>query len=887
MAFIIDDTAITYTFSGSVRVALVYDEYANAYDAYGYMRGWWCWADVSDGDWQILNCRIIDYIPPEEPEIYGYYVMGIDLQVETDDGRVTTTYTWNQPEGQYGIEPYDLNINYTITVSVPVRWTGEISQCEVPSGLPEGKIWRSYVTSRSASWFIDQRLTRRLVRNIEQDVTLAWSFGSQTGNGTANTLVETLYKPCRMAVAMDGIADSRSDETHWGTLAVCELTIDGLASPHFGERSYVNSSDYACLSLNDNAITYSAPYTGEEASGVTVENCISAYAVTYDPDIAYCDGHSITADVVVSGEVPTWNPSTKTWEVDSGETTIDSVASLQYGGWWRITGLYPLTGDYQVNTTTAEFKQVYPLWTQDDPEWYVDICGRVDDPPLLGQPGWAAKPGEDDADWSDCRCLIPFEDEQLTTDTVLTVTRTHTTRQLVTWTYAGRGDWTLSDSEHFTFTSGPGGELVVTCNNDNGWMSIDYEDCRSENVAATDTWLGCRYLELLVSSSDSSEFEIEVAGRQYTVSADKPLIDVLAAASTPQATQSLLPTFLPEQTDDSGNPDPPTVTDVPLDWGIYKPGTITLRNMRNGSSYTISGLRVVNKTSPVVVILPEGGWAGYQQDSERDPSSDPAAYHYAGTGGTENHRVDFYAHRTGYVIVDGLISHEIIGNLYRYLYESDDWGTAEPGLYANNSGLYQGEYYRSFPHEATPLITVEYAGSGERGWAYTWAESGSVAYIPIGYLSPGYYSGSSIAISAALRTTTERLPAGLNISRTVEKRFGGLGLIRVIDPRRELSTRTLLVSTGCEGNYETATDSAENYLTWREAGNTRTLKQYAADGSLHTYTAVVDGSAEATSEVRNRAVYLSIAVSGGTATASSIAAAQSRRTRRYYVGAIV
>jgi hypothetical protein len=319
-------------------------------------------------------------------------------------------------------------------------------------------------------------------------------------------------------------------------------------------------------------------------------------------------------------------------------------------------------------------------------------------------------------------------------------------------------------------------------------------------------------------------------------------IDLLGPSNFPSPnpfTQSLIPTFLPEQTT------PPTVTDIPFDWGVYKPGTLKISGFVEGASYTFDGLDVVAVAAPYVQIFPEPQWVGFQPDIARDPGSDPFAFQSAGVAGD----LTVYYQRIGYLIQDGAVAAEIVS----VKHIRDDGVTPGWSVYAPSINEAQGAYELfAFPHHELALHSVAASGSTASGGL------GSVSDMPLAHLTSGTHvpSAGVISVPACLRVTKVTFPANYsNFTPVFYKGYGGAALVRIPN---SLNARAVHVVEGEDGGAYTAdSDTSGTFLSFGNPTVTRTISQ------ANEHTAItIDSDAASTFDlsIRNRALSFATAL---------------------------
>ena len=755
------------------------------------------------------------------------------LHIRTDDGIETLTYQW-QEEDTWPNTTWGKTIGFSATITVPMKITAEMAVIDALTGT---KIWKDYPTAKSAGWMADPELRLSWERDETQDITVHADIMGVTGDYVANTLyVPDMFGAVACRLHTSASVHPSGDD--WDDIASYTLATGGCLEPlSFGTHEYTLDG-YPVLSLSGTSVSVSASSAGL-AEGPAICSYVSAYNSTYSGNVRYLEGGEFTdppAQVTIEEEAPVWDPGSLVWEQPHGGTTVFEATGgvIEYEGWWELTGIYGYSGDYIATAGTASCKSTGVTLVNGE---YVSRHGplAVVTPGDIEQPAYAATADPDDESFADCRMLCTLDEPGTVVTDILEITPTHSSRQVVEWLYTGLSDWTY-DPDKLTLAN-VDGQIQVTCVSADGTMSIAYADCRKEAGADTDNWLGVRFFEVGISGTDTTDFNIEIAGRTYAVSTDKQRVDVLACAEAlpDPPTQSALPTFQPALTT------PPTVTDVPKDWGIYQPGTITLSGFTEGKTYLLDGITLVRTSAPKFVVVPEAQWVGYESNCDRDPSvdGDPAAFHQAAT--------TVWAHRTGVVMLDGMILAEIVSTLF----DSDGgWSETYPSL------AHTRDYF-AYPHPVTALVTVSVEAGATRtfGMEYEWDAGGDQTQIPLGYLL-GYQAGPVVttdSIDAQLQFCRLSMPPNM-LRQTVyyDKRYGGLGVVRIADATRNWQVRAVDVTTGCTGNYSATTGLDGVFLTWGTSEECKALSQYAVHEWSVTVTDGDEGSAS--HDVRNRAL---------------------------------
>jgi len=764
----------------------------------------------------------------DEPAIV---TMQASLFIRTDEGVESLHYDW-QFEATWPNITWAKSIAFSVTVTVPMKVSAQLRTLPALEGT---ELWKRYPTAKTPNWMEDRELRLSWERDEDRDIVIDADLMGETGQYVANSL----YEPDQfgmIACRPHASAELNPTASDWDTLCSISLGTGGCLQPtNFGAHDY-KLGDFTALSLSGSSITCAAPEEGL-AEGPELYSYIAAHSVEYTGDITYLEGLPLEDVGVIAGEeAPVWDPVEGEWGApNDGITSLEQTGgTVDYLGQWQLDGLFGYGGDYKISDSVARCDSV-AIVVQDEEEWTTHGGLYVDQPGDHNQPEYAATAEPNDETFADKRILLTVPEQSTIVSNLIGVSSASGSRKVAEWLYSGLANWTY-DTEKLLCEDDGHGKIKVTCLNASGSMSIGYAACRKEaGPNETDNWLGCRYFELDIAGANTDDFNIQVAGRTYLVSTQKPRVDVLTfAEELPYPpTQSLLPTFQPEAIE------PPTVTDIPKDWGIYQPGTIVLSGFAEGASYVLDGITLVRTSAPKLLILPEPQWVGWKPNYPRDPSvdGDPQAFFDAGE--------DHWAHRIGFVLMDGMVVAEIVSTVFE---DNEGWTIEHPAFSSEHN-------YMAFPHPVTVLATVALNPAAVSACAYEWDEEGDLSEMPIAYLA----GPVALAQACGARLSFSRLTLPPNMVRPVlsfAKYYGGVGLVRVADPTRNYPARPIDVTTGCEGDYSAETDQSSSFLTWGDGTETKTLRQYSQDNALHEWSAAVTDGDEGSAfyDVRNRAL---------------------------------
>jgi hypothetical protein len=828
----------TLGFTGIVHVELRTDESNN----------FWCLPTLTLSNGAQIECEYIANINEDE---FGDIISVVRCWMY--NGGNDIYHDVIIPRDEYGLLPFSVDVPYSFTTQVPYDLEASV---ESLPGTEGGELWRAWTIAPDPNWLLDSKLKLWYSCPASQVVIVNAAIGDTTG--AEYTWAAAAGAILNLGALSATILATPSDAPGgaWGAVGSASFVRTGLAPVNFGTHDY-SINGFTVISLAGDTVTAYATASSQYAYANAV-----VYAGSFSTEctgtVKYVDGrllHDAGFDPKLNLPENVRVHNGTTWGSGSIGTELDhdGGAALNYSGYWELTTLEnfsgTIVGDYLVTTQNPlDIRAV----CRDCTVATVDGDLRREHGPLtvkdvasLGQPDYVGAANES---YSDCRVLLEHDDAALTITGALSVAVNASSRKVVDWAY---GDTFRTSG---VTPSNVGGKPAFHVDSAGAYIECDYSAVKEADAWAAH-WLLVRYADINLVSGPAADFTVEIAEREYACSVAKPRVDLLAftgAAITP-ATQSLLPTFLPERTKktgglDDGDPDPPVVTDIPKDWGVYLPGVIRFSGLTVGETYILDNITLQRLTDPVTLILPEPNWTGWQPDSTRSPEvgSDPPAFDDCGIGGTTAIPCHVWAQQIGWVIVDGA-KLEIVGSLFRLNgLETQTWDVRYPMF--DETGRPQ---YWAFPHAVSPFLTITQGGTRPSGYGWQTGED-----VPLDYLVPGKHVGAC-SIDAKLRIVQYDLPANYpSVPINFSKDYGGLALVCVANPDRGAVARNLNLSTGCTGNYSATSDATGAYLTWGSTSATKTLSQWNGAYTRHEFTAsVTDGAGGTTTgEVRNRAI---------------------------------
>ena len=784
------------------------------------------------------------------------------------------------PHDEFGLLAFAVDVPYSFTVQQPYDVLASVDSI---TGTEGGQLWRAWTIAPDPNWLLDCKLKIwyscpesqvAIVNAVIGDTTgeeYTWAAAAGAILNLGSLWVEILAGP------------GETTGGTWGPVATASFVRTGLAPVNFGTHNYTISGD-TVISLIGDTVTAYAPDSQLTYAYAYAAVYAGSFSTECTGEVKYVDGLPITAAKLNLPENVRVHNGT-TWGSGSIGTELDhdGGAALNYSGYWELRGLEQfsgtIVGDYLVTTQNpldiravcrdcdVGYDNSGDLRRGHGPLTVKDVAG-------LGQPDYV---GDSDESYSDCRVLLEHNDAAVTITGALSVAVDASSRKVVDWAY---GDAFRTSG---VTPSNVDGKPAFHVDSAGAYIECDYSAVKEADAWAAH-WLLVRYADIrLVGATPTGDFTVTIAGRDYACSIAKPRVDLMAFTGDPVSptTQSLLPTFLPERTKktggvDDGDPDPPVVTDIPKDWGIYLPGVIRFSGLTIGETYILDNITLQRLTDPITVILPEPNWTGWHPDSTRSPESDPPAFDDCGIGGTTAIPCHVWAQQIGWVIVDGARL-EIVGSLFRLNgLETQTWDVRYPMF--DETGRPQ---YWAFPHAVSPFLTITQGGTRPSGCGWQTGED-----VPLDYLVPGKHEGAC-SIDAKLRIVQYDLPANYpSVPINFSKDYGCGALIVVANPERLTVACTLNLSTGCTGNFSKASDITGSCLLWGSTGATEMLSQWNGSYTRHECTAeVTDGDeGTVTGEVRNRAIWFALvrsAKAAETATGLPLASANMRGARTY------
>lgn len=840
--------------SGSFRAAVrhVSDEYGPYAVEYCRPDGEFGWsgrpAEPGDADIIIGGFEEYDYDTDGNTRISFYRV---SVKIKTDEEPLIVVYEWEErSEPWYLPAPTSRVFNYSVTISYPFDFSRTIGQLpplgtwgycrDAEGGLCSPMRWCFFPTNKTPCWLIDPEL--RLDYEVDEQAQASIAVDLHgVMDGCAMSLPGAFQIGIFEAIVYVA-AESQYTGITWGQLFNWNVTTENIGGPYFGTSplEYKDESQFVGVSLLGTGMTvYHSPTS--DLGPVHFSLIAAGYETEWEPSVEYLDGKPITIGrFIVPEAVPYWDEQAQEWkypeypDVPLGSTPLGNPegGTLVYRGWWTLTGLGDFTGPWQTAAGQAECKEVCYVTEEGGAKRRYHGPAYIEHPGGLGQPEYpdAQQPGYGDSSYADRRMLTTWDAPETMLVEPYEIEVTSDQKDVIVWQYNQHTDWRKSDEAHFEWTD-VGGKPAFKVLNAGAWLEIDYPNVNM---------LGARWADVIITSDSTLAYKLTISEREYQVNLPDYRIDLLGYGNDDgltEPTQSLLDVFLPENTI------PPNIPDIPWDWGVYKANTIRLEGFEVGKTYTMDRLRLVRLTNPYVLILPEAQWVGWTpNDTTRDESTEPCAFIYCGTGGTETHPCEVYAQRAGFIIVDGVVAAEIVGVLHRRTW------TGECHAPDVRYAMFNDPTYAAFPAKESAFIRVTIHDVGDPGW-------GGIAEVPIGYLNPVYKTiGASEKLSAALRITRLNVPLCFgSVPMLAQKRYGGLALVRVADSKSYRTNRQVSMIAGCEGNYTAWTDAGGSLLTWGTELYTRTLKQFNTQYTLHEFTASVSNRpASVTWETRNR-----------------------------------
>jgi hypothetical protein len=793
-----------------------------------------------------------------------------------------TPFTFEVLGDAYGPDSFSQSVTFAVEIEVPVKMTGTLGQIEALEthcycDLDDGNaIWCPYSTAKDPNWLPDPKLDIRYAFPEELPVVVTLTIGGNSAQTNLDLPVGSVSSIGIMGVEIPmpcAAGGNKQDFTPWGEAARVTMSREGCSALVQDNVSYaISDSDYydpgyeTIKIVDNNTLVVAVPTEGDHCYGCGWVNYIGAYESDLGAAVGYLDGHLIDGvDVIVPECVPVpydaddvwiedpitppcpavdhWNCLPPESGVPLGYTRITAGvgAKLAFGGYWMLDVGGNQFGPYK-RLGVATFEEHSAIVDGVDGS-YIRTLGPayVEDPGAIGQPDFDSitpPTGCTETPYADLRMPIAIDSPATVIESALQVT-CRSSAEIAAfaagdetgWAKTGTFTWDNDDGHPRCLVGSAGAEIEI-------------------DLSTAPLMLGARFADVKIHSANASLLTVEIAGRTYSVTphpTNHARIDLLGPSNFPASnplTQSLIPIFLPERTAGDGSPNPPVVTDIPFDWGIYKPGTMKISGFVSGASYTIEGLDVVAVDAPYVLILPEPQWVGFEIDSARDPGSDPFAFQEAGVGGTTSAPETFYYQRGGYLIQDGAVAAEIVSVKHQYRdFTPVGWVVGKPVI----SGVCGAYELYAFPHHELPLHSVVASGSTAGGGM------GSVDDVPLAYLSPGIYTPTAgvINIPACLRVAKVTFPANYaGFTPTFEKLYGGAALVRIPNTNIPLDVD---VTEGSEGPYTAESDTHGTFLSLGNVTTTLTISQID-----QTTQIVVNDDAAWTFDIdiRNRALSL-------------------------------